>query len=87
MTTAISPTRFADFVATFPRRLFVGGQWVDAQGGATSGVDNPATGELLAAVADAAPADGARALAAAVAAQPSWRRTAPRRRSEILRRA
>ncbi len=49
-------------------------------------VDNPATGEVLTTVADASPEDGRRALDAAVRAQRSWHRTAPRRRSEILRR-
>ena len=49
-------------------------------------VDNPATGEVLTTVADASPEDGRRALDAAVRAQRSWHRTAPRGRSEILRR-
>jgi succinate-semialdehyde dehydrogenase/glutarate-semialdehyde dehydrogenase len=50
-------------------------------------VDDPATGERLCEVADASPADGQRALDAAVAAQEAWAATAPRARSEILRRA
>lgn len=68
-------------------QLFIAGQWRDAEGGATLDVENPATGEILATVADASVADGAAALDAAVAAQADWARTAPRDRGEILRRA
>ncbi|MDV3127285.1 NAD-dependent succinate-semialdehyde dehydrogenase [Mycobacterium sp. 21AC1] len=87
MTATVSSERFTDFAAGFPRKLLIDGSWVDAEGATTMPVDNPATGEILASVADASPADGQRALAAAVAAQRSWRRTPPRVRSEILRRA
>jgi len=76
---------FTAFAAGFPRQLLIDGRWVDAD--AVMAVENPATGETLTEVADAAPADGARALAAAVHAQPGWARTAPRKRSEILRAA
>ncbi|GAA2084493.1 NAD-dependent succinate-semialdehyde dehydrogenase [Aeromicrobium tamlense] len=68
-------------------QLFIAGQWRDAEGGATFEVENPATGETLATVADASAADGRAALDAAVAAQADWARTAPRDRGEILRRA
>ncbi|WP_237571600.1 NAD-dependent succinate-semialdehyde dehydrogenase [Mycolicibacterium lacusdiani] len=74
-------------IASIPTGLLIGGQWQDAVGGRVFDVENPATGEVLASVADASPTDGDDALAAAVAAQSSWARTAPRRRSEILRRA
>ncbi|MET8946773.1 NAD-dependent succinate-semialdehyde dehydrogenase [Streptomyces sp. NPDC004542] len=70
-----------------PKQLFIDGKWLDAASGATLAVDDPATGEVLCEVADASPADGALALDAAVAAQPAWAATAPRVRSEILRRA
>lgn len=36
-------------------QLFIGGAWVDAADGATMAVDDPATGEILCHVADAAP--------------------------------
>ena len=68
-------------------QLFIDGKWVDAQDGATLPVDNPATGEILCAVADAGPVDARRAEDAAVNAQRDWARTAPRERSEILRRS
>lgn len=50
-------------------------------------VDNAVTGEVLTTVADASPQDGRCALDAAVRAQRGWAKTAPRRRSDILRRA
>ncbi|MFG3720729.1 NAD-dependent succinate-semialdehyde dehydrogenase [Streptomyces massasporeus] len=74
-------------VRDVPKQLFIGGGWRDAESGRTLSVDNPATGEELCRVADASPADGQRAVDAAVAAQPAWAATPPRTRSEILRRA
>ena len=68
-----------------PARLFIGGVWTEAA--TTFGVRDPASGDELRRVADATPADGIRALDAAVAAQASWAATAPRRRAEILHRA
>ncbi|GGY33640.1 NAD-dependent succinate-semialdehyde dehydrogenase [Streptomyces djakartensis] len=70
-----------------PKQLFIGGGWRDAESGRTLSVDDPATGEELCRVADASPADGRRAVEAAVAAQADWAATPPRVRSEILRRA
>ena len=69
------------------KQLFIGGEWRDAEGGKTLEVDNPATGNELAQVADASVADGEAALTAAADTQAEWARTAPRDRSEILRRA
>ncbi|MCO6003696.1 NAD-dependent succinate-semialdehyde dehydrogenase [Actinoallomurus purpureus] len=76
-----------DVVTDVPKQLFIGGAWTDATGGRTFAVDDPATGDVLCEIADAAPADGRRALKAAVAVQEEWAATAPRARSEILRRA
>ncbi|WP_284979185.1 NAD-dependent succinate-semialdehyde dehydrogenase [Arthrobacter sp. fls2-241-R2A-200] len=76
-----------DFIATLPTQLFIGGQWIDSSDGATSAVEDPSTGALLTRVADASPADGERALAAAARSQESWALTPPRERGEILRRA
>jgi succinate-semialdehyde dehydrogenase/glutarate-semialdehyde dehydrogenase len=70
-----------------PKQLFIGGSWRDAADGATMTVDDPATGEIIAHVADAGPKDARLAEDAAVEAQEEWSRTAPRARSEILRRA
>lgn len=84
MTTATQESALLDRVAD---GLFIGGEWVDAEGGKTFEVRDPATGEVIKAIADASPADGIRALDAAVAAQEAWAATAPRERGEILRRA
>jgi succinate-semialdehyde dehydrogenase/glutarate-semialdehyde dehydrogenase len=70
-----------------PSGLLIGGEWRAAAGGATFGVEDPATGQPLARVADATPADGLAALDAAAAARAEWAATAPRERSDVLRRA
>jgi succinate-semialdehyde dehydrogenase/glutarate-semialdehyde dehydrogenase len=70
-----------------PRGLLVGGQWRPAAAGGTLAVEDPATGESIAEVADATPADALAALAAAADAQSDWAATAPRARGEILRRS
>ncbi|CAL4859094.1 NAD-dependent succinate-semialdehyde dehydrogenase [Microbacterium sp. MM2322] len=80
-------SRESDLLAQIPNQLFIGGEWADAEGGATLDVFDPSTGEVIRRIADASPADGIRALDAAVAAQEAWAATAPRERSEILRRA
>jgi succinate-semialdehyde dehydrogenase/glutarate-semialdehyde dehydrogenase len=67
--------------------LLIGDGWTAAEGGATLPVEDPATGEVLAEVADATEADALGALAAAYEAQAGWAATAPRERAEILRRA
>ncbi len=68
-------------------QLLIAGTWRDATDGATMPVSDPATGEIICEVADAGPADVLLAEDAAAAAQQEWGRTAPRARSEILRRA
>jgi succinate-semialdehyde dehydrogenase/glutarate-semialdehyde dehydrogenase len=68
-------------------RLYIGGEWRDAGGGATFAVEDPSTGEVLTQVADGTPEDGMAALDAAVAAQADWAAQPPRERGEILRRA
>ncbi len=74
-------------VDSTPTQLFIDGAWVDATGGATFGVVDPATGEVLCEVADATPEDGRRALEAAVAAQDAFARTTPLERHGMLLRA
>ncbi len=76
-----------DALPEVPQQLFIGGRWVDATGGATFAVEDPATGDAIAHVADATVEDGTSALDAAVAAQKDWAATPPRDRGEILRRA
>jgi succinate-semialdehyde dehydrogenase / glutarate-semialdehyde dehydrogenase len=87
MTATVQTDRFTTFAEGFPRKLFIDGRWIDATDATTMAVKNPATGEVLATVADASPQDGRRALDAAVRAQHDWSSTPPRRRSDILRRA
>ena len=69
-----------------PTGLWIGGGEVAADGARTLPVHDPSTGEVLAEVADASPADGVRALDAAVAHQDSFADMPPRDRGEILRR-
>jgi succinate-semialdehyde dehydrogenase / glutarate-semialdehyde dehydrogenase len=71
----------------FPTQLFIDGAWTDAVGGATLAVTNPATGEVLIKVADAAADDMRRAIDVAAAAQPSWGSAVALERSTIIRRA
>jgi succinate-semialdehyde dehydrogenase / glutarate-semialdehyde dehydrogenase len=68
-------------------RLLIGGQWREAGGGERFEVSDPSSGDVLTTCADGTPDDGLAALAAAHEAQPGWAATAPRDRSEILRRA
>lgn len=84
MTNATQESAVLDRVAT---GLFIGGEWVDAAGGRSLTVSDPATGRVIKEIADASPEDGIRALDAAVAAQASWAATPPRERGELLRRA
>ncbi|MGB3827498.1 MAG: NAD-dependent succinate-semialdehyde dehydrogenase [Ornithinimicrobium sp.] len=70
-----------------PNQLFINGEFVDADSGGTFDVLNPATGEVLCGVADASPADGRRALDAAMAAQADFAATPAVQRHGILMRA
>ena len=67
-------------------RAFIDGAWVDADGGATTAVVNPANGEVIAQVARCGGAETRRAIAAASRAQRAWRRQTARERSQALRR-
>jgi succinate-semialdehyde dehydrogenase/glutarate-semialdehyde dehydrogenase len=68
------------------KRLYIGGEWRDASGG-TLEVEDPATGEAIAEVADATPEDAMEALDAAVAKQSEWAQVPAIERGEILRKA
>jgi succinate-semialdehyde dehydrogenase / glutarate-semialdehyde dehydrogenase len=71
-------------VDSIPKRLYIGGEWRDATGGATLQVIDPATEESLAEVADATPDDAMAALDAAVEKQAEWAATPPNDRAGIL---
>ena len=68
-----------------PTGLLIGGKWISTEH--TIDVENPATGQIIAQVADATPEQGIEALDAAVAAADDWAATDPRARGEILRKA
>ncbi|SJM60224.1 NAD-dependent succinate-semialdehyde dehydrogenase [Gulosibacter sp. 10] len=70
-----------------PRAILIDGVWEDLRHRPGLAVENPATGEVLAELPDAAPEDGLRALDAAHRAQPGFAALAPAERSAILLRA
>lgn len=74
-----------DVLEGLPTGLLLGGEWVASQ--RTLEVADPATGHLLARVADATAGDALDAVAAAHTAFESWAAAAPRVRAEVLRRA
>ncbi len=69
----------------FARGLFIAGQWREGRGSRIPVVD-PSSEAVIAHIANADVADAAAAVDAAAAAAPGWAATAPRKRSEILRR-
>jgi succinate-semialdehyde dehydrogenase/glutarate-semialdehyde dehydrogenase len=73
-------------VDAVPKQLYIGGEWRDGSRG-TLDVEDPATQETIASVADASTEDAKAALAACAEKQAEWQQTAPRERGEILRRA
>jgi succinate-semialdehyde dehydrogenase / glutarate-semialdehyde dehydrogenase len=74
-------------VVDAPVDLFLGGKWVPAASGGRFDVHDPATGDVIASVADGTVEDAIAAVDAADAAAAAWAATAPRERAEILRRA
>jgi succinate-semialdehyde dehydrogenase/glutarate-semialdehyde dehydrogenase len=70
-----------------PSGLLIAGAWRPAATGATFPVDDPATGEVLCHVADAAEDDAQAAIDAAAAAQEAWAGTPIRVRADLLRAA
>lgn len=87
MDVAVRLGSFLSFdVGSIPTELFINGDWRAGRGAAKIEVCDPSTGEVIATVADADHTDALDAVAAAHAAGASWARTAPRKRSEILRR-
>ena len=72
---------------TYPdTRLFIAGQWQDAESGKTIAVHNPATGQEIGRVAHAGIADLDRALAAAQKGFEVWRDTPAIERAKTMRR-
>jgi succinate-semialdehyde dehydrogenase/glutarate-semialdehyde dehydrogenase len=84
---AANPMNESEVLSHAPKELFVAGAWRPAASGARLQVEDPATGQLLADIADGGPEDALAALDAAAAVQADWGASAPRERGEILRRA
>ena len=70
----------------FRQQCYIDGAWVDADGGETIAVDNPATGERLGTAPRMGAAETRRAIAAADRALPAWRAMTGKERSAMLRR-
>ena len=68
-------------------RLLIDNEWVDATGGKTLDVVNPATGKAIGKVAHASIADLDRALVAAQRGFETWRNTPANERAAVMRRA
>ena len=66
-------------------RGLIGGEWVNADSGATFAVMDPGTGEQLGTVPSMGEAETARAIAAAEKALPGWRARTAADRAKILR--
>ncbi|AVY94218.1 MULTISPECIES: NADP-dependent succinate-semialdehyde dehydrogenase [Microvirgula] len=67
------------------QQCYVNGQWLDADNGETLPVTNPATGEVIARVPRMGAAETRRALEAANAAWPAWKKKTAKERAGILR--
>ncbi|AJW95124.1 MULTISPECIES: NADP-dependent succinate-semialdehyde dehydrogenase [Burkholderia] len=69
----------------FRQQIYLAGEWQGAANGASFEVRNPANGELLGSVPLAGAAETRRAIEAANAAWPAWRRRTAKERAAILR--
>src|SRR2546430_17147643 len=76
----------AAFLKGQPKKLFIGGRWVEAASGKTFETINPATGEVLARVAEGGAEDIDRAVAAARSSfdRGTWRDLPPAERAKLL---
>jgi acyl-CoA reductase-like NAD-dependent aldehyde dehydrogenase len=76
----------ASFLRQQPKKLFIGGKWVEAASGKTFDTIDPSTGEVLAKVAEGGAEDIDRAVAAARKAHESgvWRDLPPAERAKAL---
>jgi succinate-semialdehyde dehydrogenase / glutarate-semialdehyde dehydrogenase len=76
-----------DQIADLPLDLYVGGKQVPASDAGRFDVLDPATGGVIASVANGTVEDALACVEAADAAAAGWAATPPRQRSEILRKA
>ncbi len=89
MATATQAVQMTDSVSRYvakTRQMFINGKWVDAASGKTFPTYNPATGEVLANVAEGDKEDINRAVAAARAAFDTgpWSRITPSERGKLI---
>ena len=89
MSMATSTEQFHPTIQSFvsrPRKMLINGQWVNAQSGKTFSTFNPATGEVMAEVAEGDKPDIALAVKAARKAfeQGPWRKMTPSDRGKLL---
>jgi succinate-semialdehyde dehydrogenase/glutarate-semialdehyde dehydrogenase len=68
------------------QKAYVNGAWCDADDGTTLPVTNPATGQLIGTVPKLGAAEARRAVEAASAAWPVWRKRTAKERAAVLRR-
>jgi succinate-semialdehyde dehydrogenase/glutarate-semialdehyde dehydrogenase len=68
------------------QQCYVDGRWIDADGGGTADVSNPATGRKLGSVPQFGGAETRRAIEAASAALPGWAARTAKDRATLLRR-
>ena len=69
----------------FRQQCFIDGQWVDADSGETMEIINPANGELIGTMPNAGAAETRRAIEAADAAWPAWRKHTAKERAGVIR--
>ena len=84
MDRAVFPLKLKD-TELLRTQSYIDGKWVDAQDDAVFAVDNPATGEVIARVANLDAAQGEQAIAAAERAFPLWRARTAKERSALMR--
>ncbi len=73
-------------VRLFREACYVDGQWIQARSGATLGVDNPATGEIIGRIPKLGAVETRQAIEAANRAFPAWSKKTARERAAVLRR-
>jgi len=76
--------RVESFLQGGPKKLFIGGEFVESYNGKFFSTVNPATGEVLAQVYEADETDVEHAVAAAEVAFQSWSKTAPSARGKLI---
>ena len=72
--------------ALFRQQCYVNGEWIDANGGRSIEVDNPATGETIGAVPALGAEETRAAIEAADAAWTGWRARPAKERANLMRR-